>query len=294
MIVPRTEVFGLAAILAAALINVPSARAQDVVITAQKEVPPAQARHFVRSIASTGVDGQLARFAEPVCPLVMGLPDKYNLDVAQRIRAVATAAGVEVPKDLKCVPNIVVIVAQNGDAFVKELRKKIPTIFVGVSSTQMKRALRDGPVHVWNTVETRNEDGQGMSAELVDIGNTQARVLNVKTASMINLSSQQAVVRSVIILEDDALINKTLTQIADYIAMRTLAGARPPREGGDTATILSLFDAGAVPPPELTSLDRSFLEGVYKMRPTGRGQSQKLTISQEITRDSRARSGAKN
>ncbi|HWU95388.1 MAG TPA: hypothetical protein VN029_07305, partial [Sphingomonas sp.] len=44
----------------------------DIVVVGAKGVPPKAAKRFVRQISSS-VDGQLARFAEPVCPIVAGL-----------------------------------------------------------------------------------------------------------------------------------------------------------------------------------------------------------------------------
>ncbi|NWM10645.1 hypothetical protein GY642_25305, partial [Escherichia coli] len=97
------------------------------------------------------------------------------------------------------------------------------------------------------------------------------------------------VLHSIIVLEADALLGKTLTQISDYIAMRTLAGARPPRDGVEANTILTLFDPQAAPPPAMTGIDRSFLTGLYKMRPNGTSVTQMGTISRQIVRDSKAR-----
>ncbi len=61
----------------------------------------------------TTVD-KFARFHEPVCPMVIGIPDQYAEVIATRFRKVAT----EVPVGAaKCAPNIIVI-AGDADALV--------------------------------------------------------------------------------------------------------------------------------------------------------------------------------
>ena len=296
----RTALFSLAFALAAsagaahAQTAPPAQDEQGIVVTGQKEVPPAVARRYVSGISSA-IDGQLARFVDPVCPMVIGLPDEYADVVARRVRDAAVEAGADVPKNPKCAPNIIVIVANDADALVKQMRKEFPGMFAGLGDAQLRRALRDGPVHVWNTAVIQNEDGIGSKSTGIDrVGNSGAPVLQIKSASNINLSTQQAVVQSVVVLDSKALIDKSLAQIGDYVAMRTLAGARPPRNGTEADTILSLFDEGAIAPPGMTMIDRSYVAGIYRMRSTGKAISQRSTISSQITRESRERSGTKN
>ncbi|MBX3564659.1 MAG: hypothetical protein KF730_08800 [Sphingomonas sp.] len=267
---------------------------QGITVTGQREIPAKAARQFVTSVVTT-FDGQLARFHDPICPIVIGLPDEYGAMIVKRIQAVAAEAGAEVPRNGKCEPNLVVIIAADADKLVKQLRKQLPGMFAGLPTQELRRALRDGPVHVWNTIQVQNEDGQTARTGTIDGGLGDAPTMLVKSVSMINASVQQAVVQSVIVLDDDALIDKSINQIAEYIAMRTLAGARPPVNGSVAAdTILTLFDPGAIAPPGLTLIDRSYLEGVYKVRPTGRSVSQRNAISKLIRDNSLERSGAKD
>lgn len=282
--------------LALALIGVaPGAHAQkapeepDIVVRGQKGVPPKQARQFVRQVM-TSVEGQLARFADPVCPAVLGLPQPYAGMVERRIRRNAEQARVETGADGRCAPNLLVIVAADADALVSQMRKDINGLFQGLGTTELRRAMREGPVHVWNAVEVRNEDGS--VARTGGLEGSSAPTLRVRGASFVEYQTQQAIYQSTMVVDADALLGKTLDQFADYVAMRTLAGARPPQEGSAADTILTLFDPGAAPPPGMTAVDRSFLEGLYKARPRGKAVSQASAISREIVKDSRERAGA--
>ncbi|MDV3456769.1 hypothetical protein RZN05_07215 [Sphingomonas sp. HF-S4] len=270
----------------------------DITVTGQREVPRAEASRFVRDVATT-VDGQFARFHEPVCPMVIGIPENYAEVVTARVRAVARDAGVPLGGS-NCAPNILVIVANDADQLVKSMRKDAPGLFRGLELDDIRKAMREGPVHVWSTVETRNEDRVGASAKGSDGGTpgapggpptAGASSMLVRKASILELSTMQAAVQSVVVIDDDAVLGKTLTQVADYVAMRTLAGARPPKVGAKSDTILTLFEPGVTAPPGLTLIDASYLKGVYDTRPQGKGVSQASTIARTITEDSRERSG---
>ncbi|RYD58924.1 MAG: hypothetical protein EOP60_02495 [Sphingomonadales bacterium] len=231
---------------------------RPIVVTGKKTTPKQDAMRQLRQIVTT-VDGQLARFADPICPMVLGLSPESGLAVAGRIREIAAEAGAKLAPD-RCNPNIVIIIAADADVFTAALRKRFPRMFAGVRPGELRRSKREGPVHAWNTVEVRNEDGESLAGGEGDDPPT----LEIHTASRIVMPTQQVTLQSIVVIDDEAAVGKSLIQIADYAAMRTLAGARPPRLAGLAETILSLFDKdGAVPPQSLTQLDSSFIKELY-------------------------------
>lgn len=247
---------------------------RPIVVTGKKGTPRQQALRQLRQIVST-VDGQLARFAEPVCPMVIGLSLESNATVAGRIRDIASEAGAKVAPE-RCNPNIVIIVAADADVFTKALRKRFPKMFAYLRPGELRRAKREGPVHAWNTVEVRNDVGESLMQGEGDDPPT----LEIHTASRIILPTQQVTLSSIVVIDDEAAVGKSLVQIADYAAMRTLAGARPPREPGMADTILSLFDRdGGTPPPSLTRLDSSFIKELYAGEGTATASQKKNAIS---------------
>lgn len=251
--------------------------------TGPKAISTKQARRFVRQISSAAGD-QLARFADPVCPLVIGMPDDMVRTIEQRIRDIAAEAGARIGAG-GCRANLVAIVAADPETLTGGLRKHYPALFQGLSSAELRRTMREGPVRVWNMVEVRSEEGQGL-----DGGDPEAApVLKVRTSSRLTLSAQTVTVQSMVVLDASAVVGKTLDQLAGYVAMRTLAGARATGGTGVADTILSLFDAGATPPPALTAIDRDVLEELYAMRPNMRAAWQKGRISRRIAQESRER-----
>lgn len=256
-----------------------AAQDQDVLVRGQREIPPQVARRYVQQITST-VDGQVTRFHDPVCPVVLGFPAEYAQLIVSRIRAAATQAGAQVG-EAKCADNIVILFAKDADAFVTELRTKRPRLFDGVDDADLKRAFRSGPVHAWSITEIRNEDGQRGSGDMV----------SVRTASILRRSTQQVIAGAIIVIDQDAAVGKSLAQLGDYLAMRALAGALPPGNGAATDTILTLFGDGDSAPPGLTRVDKSYLKGLYTVDPLAEGTAAKARISRQIGEDARERSG---
>ncbi|MDG2532798.1 hypothetical protein P6144_04005 [Sphingomonas sp. HITSZ_GF] len=260
------------AILALALVAAPAfaqqAKPQDkqeqdennIVVVGAREVPPKEARRFVRQIGYS-VDGQLARFAEPVCPLVAGLGPDAAKAIESRFRAVALDAGAKVG-EAGCRPNVALMVAHDADDFVVALQKRFPGFFGSLSMINLRKALREGPVHAWSTIEVRDELGNAADSDEDGV-----KYVTMSQASRITLPTRQVTVKSIVVIDDQAVVGKSVVQIADYLAMRTLAGARPPRDGGNVDSIITLFDKDtSFTDPELTALDQGFLRGLYATR----------------------------
>lgn len=284
-------IFNNRATVAAAMLVVPGAAfaqsepSQDIVVTGNVPPPAEEVRRYVASI-STSVEGQLARFHEPVCPDMVGLQPKYAAMVVARFRRVAREAGIPVGAD-DCRPNVLLVVAPDGAKFVEGLRKLAPGAFVGIGAQEMRRLLRPGDaVRMWRVSEVQNEDGRPMSGGLESASmRGYTNTLLVRSASILNSSTQQATHNSVIVFEDAATLGKSLRQLADYAALRTLAGARPPSRELDADTILALFDAGT-PPASLTAVDLAYLREVYRVKANQPGTTQRNSVSRGIVRES--------
>lgn len=256
-------------------------RDDEIVVLGAKEVSPKMARRFVRQISSS-VDGQLARFAEPVCPIVGGLGPDAAKAIEARFRAVALDAGAKAGEP-GCRPNVVLMIAHDADAFVVALRKRFPGFFGSLSMANLRKALREGPVHSWSTIEVRDELGNAADSD--DDG---IKYVTMSQASRITLPTQQVTVKSIVVIDDRAVLGKSVVQIADYLAMRALAGARPPRDGNSVDSIITLFDKGTTfTDPELTALDQGFLQGLYAAHPDINAIRQSGEIARRIVKNSR-------
>lgn len=249
----------------------------DAIVVVGKKLPPKVVHRYIRQVSTT-IDGQLTRFNGPVCPRVVGFAEEVNQIVAQRIRRIARDAGAEAASE-PCRANLTVIVAKDGNALVKQIRRASPAAFAGVNASDLHRAFRDGPVHMWNSVMLVNEDNRPQ----------RAGTLTVKSASILYQPTKQVITGSMIVLDDDALIGKSLVQIADYVAMRALSGAKPPEEGIEADTIMTLFDPKVASPLSVTEVDRSYLKALYKANPMANATTAMGRISRQIARDAEER-----
>lgn len=246
------------------------------------EVPRAEAKRYVEAVGNP-VQGQLSRFLDPVCPYVMGLATPYNIAIANRIGEVATAAGIAVDTNPKCFPNVIVILASDSEDYVQKLRKKFPGIFSDLSALDKKSVKEPGPVRAWRISESVGADGRKPFA---GAGVPFPVSYKNEMPSRISLAQQYATQEAVVIIDRKAARDKSVGQIADYAAMRALAGVLPPKNP-DAGTILSLFEHGITPPRALTALDRGYLEGLYDSRGSLRGPAQSSVIAAHISQGSK-------
>ena len=251
-----------------------------IVVTGRQPVGEDETLEVVRRVARP-VDGQLARFQQPVCPKVIGFEERYESIVAARIRQAAEQAGARAGGE-GCVANLFVVIVDDGSEFVDELQRAEPGAFAGLSRREFSAlADADAAARAWNSTVMTNSAGAvagtpsptsgtgtvkwGYQGSSVSIGN--ANVMRVYEGSNINPSTQQAIASAWVVIETGATFGKSLTQIADYAAMRGLAMVRPSEFADSADTILTLFEPDAAAPvPELTPFDMAYLKGLYSIQ----------------------------
>ena len=264
----------------------------EIVVTGDRNRDRAVQRYV--SAITVRTREQIARFADAVCPASFGLRARDNIRVADRVREVARAAGIRVASQ-NCRPNILILIAENGEDVLAGLRRRRPGFFTGLGLTEIRHlAQADGPVHAWQVVEERGADGRttesiafirSPNGTLMYIG--ASRQLNTLVASRLGRTVRQDLALSVVIFDVDALDGLTLTQIGDYAAMRALAPTDSDRAPSGR-TILALFKdrhAGAAPADALTGLDSAYLRAVYGTDNRVGGWMQQANIVRAVDRE---------
>jgi len=115
----------------------PSQNQQAIVVQGRRDVQR-QIHDFVKALTDIPPAGQLSRFDFTVCPVAVGLSKPQNEEVADRMRAVADAAGIKVGKP-GCKANVLVVVSNDAQKFVDWLKNDEPEYFIGV--TPKEKAL---------------------------------------------------------------------------------------------------------------------------------------------------------
>jgi hypothetical protein len=226
----------------------------EIVVSGARTPEREVAETYVAQVAGQ-IGGQIARFHDPVCPAVVGLPPRHARFVEGRIRAAAAAAGAPVARSHDCRANLLVMLAADGKALVEDIVRRRSGWIDGLDPQEVRR-LRKAPGPVWNWAVTslRNEDGQGLGVHGSD---TEGARLRVHTASYLSTTSRQHIDGSLLVIAKSAAEGMTLDQIADFAAMRGLAGVKQGAIPGQT--ILNLFSD----PPDMRARAMSATDSAY-------------------------------
>ena len=256
---------------------------QAIVITGQKDQGKA-IQDFVGALTAVPSNRQLSRFEHEVCPAVYGLAKPQADAVANRIRLVAKNVGIAVG-GAHCAPNVLLLVTSDKSAFLKELQRHSAD-YLGLTDKQFRKLEREpGSAAAWQT------QGPAMTEDGVDLteDTTQGVVVNrtIDPSSRITQPVHPQFDTSVVVVERKALVGMTVTQLADYTAVRALTGADPAKLANSSApTILHVLEVpiGQAAPITMTSWDFTFLKGYYDARRNLRTGAQRSAIGADMSK----------
>ena len=183
---------------------------------------------FVKALTFTPVQGTISRFEWEVCPAVLGLTPELNARIANRMRAVASAANIPLAQ-ANCTPNALVLLTRDKPRLLKQLEREAPGIYPDWSVARMRQAIADpSPVAAWQLNGLLSADGSPYSYNYA--GYAIHRSSRFPTRIVPGARRQLEV--SVVVIDKSALVGLSPTQLADYAAMsvsRAFASDTRPR-----------------------------------------------------------------
>ena len=238
---------------------------------------------FVGEVADPVRGRGPARWDDGVCVGAANFSPEVAQYLVDRVSDVARDLGLR-GHEPPCEPSILIIGAADAAAMADELVASRPMLFrVGGSGMDQGlsalNAFRTGerPVRWWNVslpldsdtgeIGVRLPGAAGATVNLVD-GSVfdYAPIIRRTTASRLREDLRDVLKRSVVIIDVDLLDGITLAQLADYVAMVSLAQVSPEADTGRFESILNLFEA-----PELagglSAWDIAYLRGLYAIQP---------------------------
>jgi hypothetical protein len=256
-------------------VPVPPEKDDEIVVTGRQLEE--QVRDFVGALTHTRhVDSNIPRFEEAVCPIVLGLAPEQNEAVAARLRVVATAAGLPVSSP-GCVANVLLAVTADKQAFIQTVASRFGAAAFGdMTSLQIRRLARSaGPSAAWQVTGQRKADG---SPAMFGLNRS------TEASSRLRPAGRWAFEGSNLVVERKALEGLTVTQLADYAAMRLFARTDPARVAGKAPTILNVLEApmGSAIPITLTDWDLGFLRGLYSSPENQFASPQRSAIAKDM------------
>ena len=230
---------------------------------------------FVREVAEPNRNRNLARWPDQVCVGVANLNGEIAQYLSDRISTVAIDTGLRAGAP-GCPPNILVIATANGGELAREMTEERRRAFRmgGAGMDRGGAALRDfvetdRPVRWWQmSMPVDSETGErairipGECARLCIDASDMAPVIYVAAASRISTQIVDNLIRTIVIVDVDDVSSLSALQLADYIAMVSLAQIDPDADTSGYASILNVFEAPDIS-DSLTEWDKAYLDGLY-------------------------------
>jgi hypothetical protein len=227
---------------------------------------------FVDSHSAATHLRKIARWDDPVCPQVTGLPANFTKFIAKRIRDVAASVGAPVdPNGETCTSNIEVIFTLTPQDLLNSIREKQPVILGYYDNTALadEKAKVTHVIQSWHATQTVDLRGN----KVVDSRNPtrpDPRSLNLLAATGLRTGDglNSSYLRGVVVADPGKLGDVEIGALADHIAMLALA---QPAKFGPCAEIPSILDMTNpdcrkdAPVKALTKADTGYLAGLYKM-----------------------------
>jgi hypothetical protein len=263
----------------------PTTSSDAIVVTGERNAKKAVS-DFVHALTPTLWQGQISRFEHSVCPGVVGIAPHQAEAVTERMRLVAKAAGIVVDGP-KCSPNVVLIVTSDKKTFMEELRHHHGEYFGDMTNERIHALEQEpGPAAAWQL------RGPPINAAGQDLYQDPATGFymnkTIEGSSRLTESARPQFDAAVVVVERNALTGLTVTQLADYAAIRALTGADPAKLANSTApTILHVLEVpeGGETPITMTSWDLAFLKGFYDVRRNMHPSAQRSAITDGMAKD---------
>lgn len=278
----------------------------EVTITGDLAEYASKISAFVNQLTNFNLDDPtrgLARWQEPACPLVTGLPRGQGEYILGRISEIAHAVGAPLGAE-KCRPNLFIIVSTHPEADLRDLEKRHRSQVFGEAPPALVEDFiaTSRPVRTWyDTVERTPEGLPLMNMSFPGISqntrNGKNEIIPVRPslpddfntqpwsqASHLVLNVVWAIKQDFVVVDPKLFKGVSLGQLADYVAMSGLAQIKLDTRLGDDPTILTLFDKNPqAASAGLTAWDQAFLMSIYASEQ--KSVLQRSQIAQDMVRE---------
>ncbi len=236
---------------------------EDVVVDGTLE---SRVRAFVDEIVAPPKGRFLARWHDRLCPGVVNLDREAAQAVADRIGDLATSLDIDVGHP-GCDPNVVVVFTTDAAGLATAMVEGNRRIFDHPQLGAFNRGdaaldgfmTSDAPVRWWH-LSMPVDPLTGLRT--VQLGEDLQPRAAVAAEGQLGVSMVDVLYKAIIIVDVDRLGDTAFDQVADYIAMVTLAQIEPEADIAGHPTILNVFRQPDIA-PGLTEWDRSYLDALY-------------------------------
>jgi len=226
-----------------------------------------KADDFIESFVPK-TDASIARWREPVCPLVAGLPKAQAEYVLARLSKNWTDAGVPLGGE-QCDVNAFIIFTADPELFLTKWQHKSGRLYGEAYPQMIKRFKSDAhAIKVWANKGHHQGGGSDSSGDDANTGLGQsfagAREARLYSATRLEFPELTDLDSTIAMVDPKKLIGTPLSAVADYLSIAMAVEVRNDREFSKTGSILNLMGPEDGRLPEWTPWDKAFLTAVYK------------------------------
>jgi hypothetical protein len=273
-----------------------SAPVENVIVTELRlRTERALDNFIIDHAAQTRLVGKIARWKTGICPVTIGLPDKFNLYVTQRIIKVAMAAGAPLDQREPCHPNVLVLATPEPQKILDFVRAKRPALLGFHYRAQAEKiATVRLPIQAWYSTATEDFDGLIM-ADLPsgDLGygvmSANGNIPSLRVSgSRTGNGLKSEFTAAIVVVDTSKIAGQEIGPLADYIAMLALSQGQYYDSCQNVPTITNLMASGCgaeMKPEAMTDVDLTYLRGLYKMAPDGNYLGERASIAYEMKKD---------
>jgi len=267
----------------------PATTVSGVAVPAPQKPDPLvdPAVQFVHSHLPTNRNAQYARFHDPVCVKVQGLPEEFDAFVAQRVVEMAKTVKAPVDPSPNCAPNVNVIFSSQPQAQLTDVAKRRDILFGFYFKTNFEKlSTFRRPIQSWYLTRAVGTNGKN-ALELYDptppLMPGGKGALAGRAGSRLGNDMSSELVHSLIIADAGKVSGQPIGAVADYIAVLALSRWQGLERCNEVSTILNLMadDCGEAP-EAATASDIGLLTGLYAMSPRDLGDLQRISIASRM------------
>ncbi|QTC92489.1 hypothetical protein [Brevundimonas goettingensis] len=237
---------------------------------------------FVREVGQPARGRGLARWKDGICVGVANLQPEAAQYIVDRVSTVAEDLGLKAGAP-GCHPSVLIVATADGNAFAEEFVAMRPRLFaIGSAGTDLgytalnRFKTAERPVRWWNVSMPTDSDTGDRAVRLPGDGGgsifTYAPTIEVRGVSRLSTQIIDVSKRTFVIIDVSKISQVSVTQLADYVAMVSLAQINPDADTSGYATVLNLFD-DAEHTTGLTDWDKAYLAGLYDAQRTRRNEA---------------------
>lgn len=261
-------------------------------------------RDFVNQVAAANRHRGLARWRNGVCVGVVNLQAEAATYIIDRVSTVAQDLGLRAGEP-GCHPSIIIAFADDADAFTEDFVSRRPRLFRvgGAGMDRGATAFRDflendRPVRWWIVSTPANSEDGAIATRLPGLvhgdgagslsGQPGRRTTlqyaphtSIRSASRLTTQIIDVTKRAFVIVDVNRLNGVSLEQLADYLALVSLAQIDPDADTSAYLSVLNVFD-DPMQTNGLTQWDQAYLQGLYsaeRARENGRANATEIVDS---------------